>query len=83
MTIMKNGVGDTVAFLPKVIITDPSLVDYPRTTPQAGASYADLCDDIIRGCDIGIEQLQKLRQVYEQRRVMAGMGVPPVFDVSK
>lgn len=83
MTIMKNGVGDTVAFLPKVIITDPSLVDYPRTTPQSGASYTDLCDDIIRGCDIGIEQLQKLRQEYEQRRVMAGMGVPPVFDVSK
>ncbi|HIC1467006.1 TPA: hypothetical protein ACWZ76_004311 [Klebsiella pneumoniae] len=83
MTIMKNGIGDVVAFLPKVIITDPSLVDYPRTTPQADASYIDLCDDVIRGCDIGIEKLQKLRQEYEQRRVMAAMGVPPVFDVSK
>lgn len=83
MTIMKNGLGDTVAFLPKVIITDPSLVDYPRTTPQKDASYVDLCDDIIRGCDVGIETLQKLRAKYEQRRVMAGMGVPPVFDVLK
>lgn len=83
MTIFKNGLGDTVAYLPKICLVDPTSVDYERCKPQADASYSDLCGDIIRGCDIGIEQLQKLRTDYEKRRVMAAMGVPPVFDVPK
>lgn len=83
MTIFKNGLGDTVAFLPKICLVDPHAVDYEHSKPQKSAGYNDLCGDIIRGCDIGIEQLQKLRADYEKRRVMYGMGVPPVFDVVK
>lgn len=82
MTIFKNGAGDVVAYLPKVLITDPACVDYPHKV-QKTATYDDLCGDIIRGCDIGIERLQKMRQEYEKRRMMNGMGVPPVFDVLK
>ncbi|AIB07029.1 hypothetical protein ST9NA_026 [Salmonella phage 9NA] len=79
MTIFKNAAGDTVAYLPKVVITDPACVDYDHRK-QSDASYGDLCNDIIRGCDIGIERLQKLREEYEKRSVQAAMGLPPVFD---
>lgn len=79
MTIFKNAMGDTVAYLPKVIIADPFCVDYPHSK-QSEATYNDLCTDIIRGCDIGIEQLQKLREEYEKRSVQAAMGLPPVYD---
>lgn len=82
MTIFKNGLGDIVAYLPRVIVADPASVDYPKTD-QSQATYDDLCGDIIRGCDIGIDRLRKMREDYEQRRVMAAMGVPPVFDVTK
>lgn len=82
MTIFKNGAGDVVAYLPKVIVTDPACVDYSHTK-QETATLDDLCGDIIRGCDIGIERLQKMREDYEKRRFMYGMGVPPIFDVLK
>lgn len=79
MTIFKNANGDIVAYLPSVKIVDPSCVTYPHAV-QSEATYTDLCDDIVKGCDIGIEQLQKMRQDYETRRVQAAIGLPPVFD---
>lgn len=79
MTIFKNAMGDAVAYLPKVIIADPSCVDYPHSK-QSEATYNDLCADIMRGCDIGIERLQKLREEYEKRSIQAAMGLPPVYD---
>lgn len=82
MAIFKNGAGAVVAYLPKLIITDPACVDYERSD-QSKAGYDDLCGDIIRGCDINIERLQKMRADYEKRRMTYGMGVPPVFDVVK
>ena len=82
MTIFKNAVGDTVAYLPKVVVTDPSCVDYPHSN-QSEATYNDLCGDIIRGCDIGIKQLQKMREEYEKRMVQAAIGLPPVLDTPK
>ncbi|EDK7779792.1 hypothetical protein CKS97_20000 [Salmonella enterica subsp. enterica serovar Java] len=82
MTIFKNAVGDTVAYLPKVVVTDPSCVDYPHSK-QSEATYNDLCGDIIRGCDIGIEQLQKMREDYEKRMVQAAIGLPLVLDIPK
>lgn len=82
MTIFKNAVGDTIAYLPKVVVTDPSCVDYPHSK-QSEATYNDLCGDIIRGCDIGIEQLQKMREDYERRMVQTAIGLPPVLDTPK
>jgi hypothetical protein len=72
MNIFKNFFGQFVAYLPSVRIVDPACVSYEHSKQE---TYQDCCKDIINGCDIGIKQLQELRERYEKRMVTNAMGV--------
>lgn len=72
MTIFKNFFGDFVAYLPVVRVVDPACVSYTHSKQE---TYQDCCKDIINGCDIGIKQLQEIRERYEKRMVTNAMGV--------